>query len=187
MSKTDRPGTSPTAVGEASRAFEDVAGSIDPDTAPQETGPAFLVRMAYGLGGCGLLAATVIDAVAVLGRHSGFHLLGSIELVQSAMVVMGCSAMVIATLTGHHASIQVVSRVLEHGKARQLARASALVCAAAFFALAAGSAWLAVDLWGGFEQTEVLHIPLRWLRALWVVAALIIAGRFLQGVLARNV
>ena len=29
---------------------------------------------------------------------------------------------------------------------------------------AAGSAWVLAEMWNGFEQTELRHIPLRWLR-----------------------
>jgi TRAP-type C4-dicarboxylate transport system permease small subunit len=139
-----------------------------------------LARAAYALGGFGLLAATATDALSVAGRHLGFHLLGSIELVQAAVVLLGASAMLIATIVGAHASVHIVTERLSRRAAARLARATALVSGLVFLLLAAGSAWVASDLWNGFEQTELLRLPLRWLRALWIVFALLIALRFLR-------
>jgi len=139
-----------------------------------------LARMAYGLGGAGLLLATAADALAVAGRHTGFHLLGSIELVQAAVVLLGTSAMLIATIVGGHASVHILTQRLSRNAAARLARLAAVVSGLTFLAVAAGSAWVASDLWNGFEQTELLHIPLRWLRAIWVVFALLIALRFFR-------
>lgn len=139
-----------------------------------------LARLAYGLGGIGLLGATLADSLAVAGRHLGFRILGSIELVQTAVVLLGASAMLIATLVGGHASVHIVTERLSRHTASRLARIAALVSGCVFLALAAGSIWVASDLWHGFEQTELLHIPLRWLRATWIVFALLIAAIFLR-------
>ena len=53
-----------------------------------------------------------------------------------------------------------------------------LLSAIVFVLLAAGSAWVAADLWSGHEQTELLRLPLRWFRLIWIAAALIIAALF---------
>jgi hypothetical protein len=37
-----------------------------------------------------------------------------------------------------------------------------------------------MELWGGHERTELLHLPLRWWRLTWVAFALLIAGAFLR-------
>jgi hypothetical protein len=41
-----------------------------------------------------------------------------------------------------------------------------------FAALLAGSVWIAMDLWGGYEESEILHIPYRPLRIAVVLALL---------------
>ncbi|MBC2651570.1 TRAP transporter small permease subunit [Novosphingobium flavum] len=142
--------------------------------------PAGWLRLVYGLGGCGLLGATAADAIAVAGRHAGFHLLGSIELVQAAAVLLAGSAMLIATVQGEHASVHMVTERLARPTAARLARLAALISGLVFLAVAAGSAWVAGDLWSGFERTELLHIPIRWLRAAWIGFALLIALTFLR-------
>lgn len=139
-----------------------------------------LARLAYTLGGFGLLGATAADSLAVAGRHLGFRILGSIELVQSAVVLLGSSAMLIATLVAGHASVHIVTERLSRPAAARLARLAALVSALVFLVLAAGSVWVASDLWHGFEETELLRIPLRWLRVTWIVFALLIAVIFLR-------
>lgn len=140
----------------------------------------WLASAAYVLGGAGLLAATATDAIAVAGRHTGLHLLGSIELVQAAVVLLTTSAMLITTICGGHASVHIVAERLSPSAAARLGRAASFVSGLTFLALAAGSFWVASDLWSGFEQTELLHIPLRWLRAVWVLFALLIAWRFFR-------
>ncbi|MDE2403571.1 MAG: TRAP transporter small permease subunit [Sphingomonadales bacterium] len=139
-----------------------------------------LAAVGYGLGGIGLFGATAADALAVAGRHLGFRLLGSIELVQAMVVLLGAAAMLIATLTASHAGVHIVTERLRPATAARLARVAALASGVAMLALAFGSAWVAVDMWNGFEQTELLNIPLRWLRLLWIAVALVIAARFLR-------
>ncbi|MBU6267888.1 MAG: TRAP transporter small permease [Sphingomonadales bacterium] len=167
------------------------AGSGQPDADLSPESPADsrargkLADIAYALGALGLLGATAADALAVAGRHTGLHLLGSIELVQAMMIVLGAAAMLIATLTGNHASVHIVTGRLSPPLRARLARLAALAGAAVFLILAAGSAWVARDLWSGFEQTELLHIPLRWLRLLWIGFALLIALRFARNALGK--
>ncbi len=152
----------------------------DRTAANSGAGRGWLASAAYTLGGFGLMAATATDAIAVAGRHTGLHLLGSIELVQGAVVLLTTSAMLITTICGGHASVHIVAERLSPSAAARLGRAASFVSGLTFLALAAGSAWVASDLWNGFEQTELLHIPLRWLRAIWIVFALLIALRFFR-------
>ena len=139
-----------------------------------------LARLSYTLGGIGLLGATAADTLAVAGRHTGLHLLGSIEFVQAMVVLLASSAMLIVTIVHGHASVHMLTERLRPLAAARLARVAALLSALVFLVFAAGSAWIGAELWSGVEQTELLHIPLRWLRLLWTVFALLIAWRFLR-------
>lgn len=164
---------------------EESLSDLPEDGEAEARGP--LAALAYALGGFGLLGATATDALAVAGRHTGLHLLGSIELVQAMVVLLGTSAMLIATLVGGHASVHIVTERLHPARAALLARIAAGVSAGVFLVLAAGSALVLRDLWHGFEETELLHIPIRWLRLLWIGFALLIAGTFLRIALRRPV
>ena len=154
-----------------------------------EAGPAGAGRLgeaAYLVGSLGLLAATFTDALAVAGRHTGLHLIGSIELVQASVVLVASSAMVAATIVGAHASVHILTERLAGTTARRLARIASVLSALLFLLFAAGSIWVAGDLWDGFEQTELLGIPLRWFRLLWIAAALLVAFLFLHAALRRR-
>lgn len=164
---------------------------IEPDLAdlpvepPAPGGPGPLARAAYAIGSAGLLVATGADALAVAGRHLGFRILGSIEIVQTAVVLIASSAMVAATIVGAHASVHIVTERLSTAAAARLARVAALLGALTFLIFVAGSTWVASDLWTGFEQTELLGISLRWFRALWIAAALLVALLFLRKAVRR--
>lgn len=151
--------------------------------ASAKVGP--LGKAAYWIGSIGLLTATAADALAVLGRHTGFALLGSIEIIQVSVVLIASTAMVAATIVGSHASVHILTERLAQPKARLLARISNALSALVFLLLAAGSIWVASDLWSGFEQTELLGIPLRWFRAAWIAAALLIVALFIRQALRR--
>lgn len=163
-----------------SRTAADSHEVADFDEAPGTSPPSgALAKVAYALGGFGLLAATAADSIAVAGRHAGIPLLGSIELVQVAVVLLASSAMMIVTLAVGHASVHIVTERVSPALAAVLARFANLLSGLVFLALAIGSIWITADLWNGFEQTELLHIPLRWLRLVWIVFALLISARFL--------
>lgn len=142
-----------------------------------------LATFAYVLGSIGLLAATAADSLAVAGRHTGISLIGSIELIQASVVLLAVTAMLMVTIGRGHATVHIVTERLTQPKAARLGRITDLISGLAFLALATGSAWVVAELWNGFEQTELLHIPLRWLRLLWVVFALLIAGYFVRDAL----
>ncbi len=146
--------------------------------APAKVGP--LGVAAYWIGSAGLLTATAADALAVLGRHTGFALIGSIEIIQVSVVLIASSAMVAATIVGAHASVHILTERLAKPTADRLARISSGLSALIFLLLAAGSVWVASDLWSGFEQTELLGIPLRWFRVAWIAAALLIVTLFVR-------
>ena len=123
-------------------------------------------KIAILFGGCALLAATGVDTIAVIGRHLGFPLRGSIEIMQALVLVSGASAMVVATLAGAHARVRIIVDRLS-GAARLLAdHSSQFLTALLFLLLLCGSGWLAFDLWGSHEVSEVLGVPW-WLMRLF--------------------
>jgi TRAP-type C4-dicarboxylate transport system permease small subunit len=127
-------------------------------------------RVLVVIGGGALLIAMGVDTLAVAGRHLGISLLGSIEIVQAAVLVSGAIAMLVATLAGNHARVRlVVERVSP--LLRNLMDRAGLLCSALFFlALVAGSSWIAMDLWHGQEESELLHLAYRPLRVFTVLA-----------------
>lgn len=124
-----------------------------------------MVRKAIILiGGVALLGATATDGVAVIGRHIGLPLRGSIELVQLFVLIAGSLALLVATADQAHAKVHlVVDRMGDAGKSA-LARLSGLLGAVFFAGLLAGSLWLMADLWSGHEQSELLGISWRMMR-----------------------
>lgn len=123
-----------------------------------------LRNLAIWTGGAAMLAATAIDTFAVIGRNIGVPIVGSIELVQAAILVSGTLALVLTTSADLHARVRLVTdRVGDRLRAR-LDRLSLLATALFFVALAWGSIWLAADLWPGHEISELLGVPWRLLR-----------------------
>jgi hypothetical protein len=76
------------------------------------TSPGALVKGAFFIGSAALLLAMSIDAVAVLGRHLGWPLLGAIELVQACIVLAASAAIIVATLRGAHARVHILTERL---------------------------------------------------------------------------
>lgn len=164
----------------------DVA-DLGPDAAPPAPLPASRAqRIVFWIGSVGLLSAAAIDGIAVLGRHIGFTFLGSIELVQVAVVLIASSAMIGATIVGAHAAVHIVTERLSPGGARTAQRIADALSALTFLLFAIGSAWVASDLWNGHERTELLLLPLRWFRLLWIVATLIITVLFARAAIKRT-
>lgn len=154
---------------------------IDADRAPRSRLQHFsraLTRASFVLGAVGLLGAMAIDATAVIGRHLGMPVLGSIELVESCVVLMASASLVGTTLDRGHASVHILTQQLSAAARVRFARASDLLSAIFFAALAIGSAIIGRDLWGGDERTELLGLPLAPLRWLWCVSATGIVALF---------
>jgi TRAP-type C4-dicarboxylate transport system permease small subunit len=138
-----------------------------------------LTRASFVLGAVGLLGAMLIDASAVVGRHLGVPLLGSIELVESCVVLMASASLVGTTLGQGHASVHILTEQLSASGRARMRRVSDLLSAVFFAALAIGSLMVARDLWGGDERTELLGLPLAPLRALWCASAVGIVALFI--------
>ncbi|MEJ2110721.1 MAG: TRAP transporter small permease subunit [Acidobacteriota bacterium] len=134
----------------------------------------------FYLGSIALLFAMAVDTLAVVGRHIGIPLPGSIELVQAAILVASSVAILMATLADKHARVRIVMNRMKGGPLVALQRIQALLGILFFCALAMGSIWILKDLWGGFEESEVLHIPFAPLRILCIVSVLGVAFEFLR-------
>lgn len=142
-------------------------------------------RLLTLVGGLPLLAAMVVDSVAVVGRHLRVPLNGSIEIVQFSLLIAGATAIVIATLASSHARVRLLVDRIPKRAANWCRRATQLLSAIYFLALTAGSAWLAADLWLGHEQSELLELPYRPLRATAILATLLVATIFARRALGR--
>jgi TRAP-type C4-dicarboxylate transport system permease small subunit len=150
---------------------------VDPVNAPEnrQRGPLFYV------GSAGLLCMMVVEAAAVVGRHVGMQVMGALEIVQAAIVPAACAGMLIATLRGAHAAVHMLTERLPPATRQWIERAGALLAGLFFAAMCGGAAWLAVEYWNSHEQSEVLHIPFRPLRALIALTAAALATAFLYG------
>lgn len=121
-------------------------------------------------GGIALLFAVATDGLAVIGRHIGAPLLGSIEVVQATVLIVSCAALVLATLDRRHAVVHLlVNRLADRPRAR-IERLGNLLAVLLFLAFFVGSAWIALDMRGGHEESELLRIPYAPLRLIELAA-----------------
>jgi TRAP-type C4-dicarboxylate transport system permease small subunit len=134
------------------------------------------------IGGFALLGAMLVELLAVIGRHTGIPLPGSIELVQVLVAVSGSAALVVATINRSHAKVRLLKERL--GRAGDIF--GTLLSALFFMLLCIASAWIAIELWSGFEESEIWHVPYRPLRILVCIATLAVAGLFLGLSLRRR-
>lgn len=137
-----------------------------------------VIRILSIMGGIALMAAMVIDVISVTGRNTGWPLIGSIELVQAAVVISAATGMVVATLERSHAIVHVLVNRLGPGPKRLVLRFSGLASALFFAALAIGAAWSFGAHWGGHEESELLGIPYAPLRLALVSACAIVSAIF---------
>ena len=126
------------------------------------------------------MLVALIDTLAVIGRHVGFPLLGSIELIQPGVLVAGAAAILFATIMDSHARVRLLyDRLSPAG--RQIADILSELSMLVFLgAVLAGSVWLSLDLWNAHEISEIVGIPWRWLRLianLALVATLAVSAR----------
>jgi TRAP-type C4-dicarboxylate transport system permease small subunit len=133
------------------------------------------------VAGGALLVAMATDTIAMLGRHLRVPLLGSIEIVQAAVLVASSGALLLATALDAHARVHLLQRRLAPRVRVAFERFSLVAAIALVLALLAGSLWITVDLWHGHEESELLRIPWRPLR---VIVLLLLAG--LLGILLRR-
>lgn len=139
----------------------------------------------FYLGAAALLATVAIIAAAVVARHLGRTLTGSLELVQATILIASSSSLVAATLARRHATVHLlVDRVGQRPRA-VLAVIGDALGALFFVLLAIGGIWIAASLWGGHEESELLHIPYAPLRIVSIAAVLgtaaILVNRLVAG------
>ena len=140
----------------------------------------------FYIGAVGLLIAIAADALAVLGRHTGIPLLGSIEIMQAAILLASSAAIVLATAAKRHAVVHLLIDRLSPSARIGMERLHALLSAVFFVALAVGSIWIAFDLRDGHEQSELLRIPYAPLRIVSIAAVLAVAAIYLFRVFERR-
>jgi TRAP-type C4-dicarboxylate transport system permease small subunit len=151
----------------------------------REPSGGFRAALFY-VGAAGLLTAIGADALAVLGRHVGIPLLGSIELMQAAILLASSAAIVLATVAKRHAVVHLLIDRLSGPSRDAMERLHAFLSAVFFAALAVGSIWIAFDLRDGHEQSELLRIPYAPLRLLSIAAVLTVTVIYLFRVVERR-
>ena len=144
-----------------------------------------LYRALVWVAGGALLVAMAIDTVAMLGRHLRIPLLGSIEIVQAAVLVAASGALLLATIRESHARVHLLLRRMPGSPRAILDACHHAAAIILVLALLAGSAWIASDLWQGHEESELLRIPWMPLRVI-VVLLLIALTIVLTGQLLRR-
>ena len=154
---------------------------MDPVKPHVERGVLFYV------GSAGLLAVMVVEVIAVIGRHVRVPLLGALEIAQAAIVPAACASMVIASLTGAHAAVHLVTERMPERVRGVMSRVSAMLAGVFFTGLSIGSCWLTFEFWNSFEETDVLHIPFRPLRVLVTICAAALALIFFHRCIRRAV
>jgi TRAP-type C4-dicarboxylate transport system permease small subunit len=128
------------------------------------------------VAGGALLVAMVVDTTAMLGRQLHWPLLGAIELVQAAVLFGSAGALLLASLEHSHARVHLLLDRLPSHWQGVLTRLHSALALLLYAGLLAGSAWLALDLWNGHEESELLRIPYRPLRVALVLTLLTLLG-----------
>ena len=124
------------------------------------------------VGAAGLLVAMASDALAVLGRHAGFAVPGSIEIFQMSIVVAISCALLLTSFDRRHASVDVLTARASAAWLRRLNRGASAALALSFALILAASALAIHDLWDTGEATEILALPVGPFRIIWAAAML---------------
>jgi len=148
--------------------------------------PNALEQLLFYVGSAALLTVIAVETVSVLGRHFSLPLIGAIEIIQASILVAACASTVFATLRAAHAAVRLLTNRLSSRAQQHLSQLNALLSALFFAGLAIGSCWLAFDFWNSYEESELLHISYRPLRAIATLSALIATLIFLYRTLHRE-
>lgn len=145
--------------------------------------PAWLIVVA----GIPLLLAMLVEFIAVLGRNTGWSFVGSIELMQVMILLSSSGALIAATMSRSHAKVTILSRRISGRSGRILRTVVALGGAIFFFSLAAGSAWILIDMWHSHEQSELLGLPYLPLRFVVVGSTLLVGCLYARRIFVDRV
>lgn len=131
------------------------------------------------VAGGALLVAMLVDTLAMLGRQVRLPLLGSIELVQAAVIFAACGGLVVAARERAHACVHLLLHSVTGRTRRILDVVNEIASALLYLTLLVGSAWIALDMWSGQEESEFWRLPYRPLR---IVAILTVTWLLLMAV-----
>ena len=138
------------------------------------------------VGGTALLLAVATDGLAVVGRHVGHPVLGSIEIVQATVLIASAAALVISTLARRHAVVHLLVNRLEPRRKARIERIGQICGTILFLLFLVGSAWIAFDMWDGHEESELLRIPFAPLRMIELAALFGVASVFAWHAIRRT-
>jgi TRAP-type transport system small permease protein len=138
------------------------------------------------IAGGALLVAMLVDTLAMLGRQVRWPLLGAIEIVQAAVLIGACGALLVAARERAHARVHLLLERVGLRTHALLTRLHDIAAAVFYIALLAGSAWIALDLWQGQEESELLRLPYRPLRIITVLTLATLSLMALRSALRRG-
>lgn len=144
------------------------------------------IRPLVILGGAALLLAVATETLSVVGRHVGYPLLGAVELVQAAILVAACAAIIIATVERRHAVVNLVLNRLTATRRDTMERLGFALATLLVGAWLAGAVWIAVDMAPGQEESELLRIPYIPLRLIEIAALLAVTILFAVQAIGRR-
>ena len=136
------------------------------------------------IAGGALFVAVAVDTLAMIGRQIRIPLIGSIEIVEAVVLLAASGGLIIATLDHAHARVKLLLERMPARWRHGCYRLHALAAVLLFAGLLAGSLWIAMDLWSGYEESELLGIPYRPLRIatlLTLFTLLVLSARSLAG------
>jgi TRAP-type C4-dicarboxylate transport system permease small subunit len=138
------------------------------------------------ISGGALLVAVAVDALAMIGRQIEVPFLGSIEIVEAVIVFAAGGGLIVATIDRAHARVNLLLERMPGVWRERLRRLHSLAAALLFAALLAGTVWIAIDLWSGHEESELLHIPYRPLRIAAAVTLAVLLVLSVVGLFRRS-
>lgn len=141
----------------------------------------------FAIGGCALMGAMVVDFFSVIGRHSGLRIVGALEIVQYCIVTAVSAAVIVATLNGAHAAVHVLTERMNPVARRVMARLSEALTAICFLGILCGDVWLARDVWGSDERSDLLGLPIAPARMIWCASLAVAFALALIALFRRSV
>lgn len=131
------------------------------------------------VGSIGLLVEMVVVFITALMRNLGLTFPGSIEVVETIIVVVASAALVMTTLATSHATVRLVIDRVSPKTGRILHCLTHLLGAFFWLLMAVAGFWILTETWGEEERTMLMGIPLAPLRTIWLVACIFMMGLLL--------